>query len=139
MGKKEITQEDLMKAKEEVNKEQNNYRHEQTKVFQSSIIKITDKVDDFDDKLTKVENNILLNNERQENMQKDMIELKDLMKEWFKEIKVELKNGYTPISEHKHNEIRIEKIEKVMYWIAGILWTWILWALLTLIFKEWLK
>jgi hypothetical protein len=81
MGKKEITQEDLMKAKEEVNKEQNNYRHEQTKVFQSSIIKITDKVDDFDDKLTKVENNILLNNERQENMQKDMIELKDLMKE----------------------------------------------------------
>ena len=51
-----------------------------------------------------------------ENMQKIMYELKDLIKE----LKTELKNGYTPISEHKHNEKSIEKIEKVIYWIAGI-------------------
>lgn len=128
MWKGEITQEDLIRLDKKITDEQTQYRHE----LKNSIQKIHFKVDE-------IEKESIKSNIKIENMAKDISEIKATIKEWFEDIKQELKTGYTPISEHKHNSDRIWKIEKVMYWIAGILWTWILWALLTLIFKEWLK
>lgn len=124
MVKKEVTQEDLIRLDKKISDEQTQYRHD----MKNSIQKIHFKVDD-------IEKETIKSNIKIENMAKDISEIKATIKEWFEDIKQELKTGYTPISEHKHNSDRIGKIEKVMYWIAGIFWTWIIWAVLALILK----
>lgn len=131
--KEEITKSDLLEMENRINKEQQTARHSQANNIQKAMFMADE---------AKTENKLL--NKSIENMNDNIKKIEEKV-EWigekidelFDDFKQELKTSYTPLSEHKHNSERIGRIEKVMYWIAGIIWTGIVTALLSLILKQW--
>ena len=78
-------------------------------------------------------------------MEKQLSEIKVDMKEGFNDIKVmfrELPNSFATKEEHKVNAIEIQSMkekqartDKIFAFVAAAIWTWIIWAILTLILK----
>lgn len=124
-----ITKADLLETENRINREQTEARHSQNNLIQKALL-VWDEA--------KTENKIL--NKTIENMNNNFQKLdkkvewiSDKIDELFKDFKKELKENYTPISEHKHNSDRIWKIEKVIYWVAGVVWTCVITAILSLV------
>lgn len=78
------------------------------------------------------------------NMEKQLSEIKADMKEGFNDIKVmfkDLPNSFATKEEHKENALEIKymkekqaRTDKVFAFVASVIWTAIIWAILSLIF-----
>ena len=139
MVTKAITQSDLnaleKSIKLEINKEQTELRHEDRKKL-SDCIWVVDTLK-TDSALSKQSHITMVENQE---------ELKEMMKEWFKEIKEDFKSMYNIFvtkEEHKANKVEIESIKathwKIITWVVGTVWTIVI-AFFWLIIKTlWIK
>lgn len=133
MSKEGVTKSDLLEMENRINKEQTQARHQQNNSIQNALLKADEAINE-----NKLLNKTMENmNDKIRKIDEKVDWIWEMMREWFKDLKHELKTWYTPISEHKHNSDRIGRIEKVMYWIAWIIWTAIVTALLSLIITKW--
>lgn len=89
---------------------------------------------------TTIEYKFELMKQSHERMQLDLTELKTDVKEGFKQLwdKIEKQDERNDIKfatkdDHKRNSDRIDVIAKVLIWIAVLIWTAVLWAILKLV------
>lgn len=113
--------EELLKFKLEVQKEQKELRHEIRNEMQRTLSTL------------------------EINMEKQLSEIKADMKEGFNDIRVmfkELPSSFATKEEHKINALEIQtmkekqaRTDKIFAFISSIIWTAVIWAILTLIIK----
>lgn len=120
-----VTSEDLLKLEIKLTDEQRKAKHETNNAIQKYI-----------SSLDEYKTNQALLQQTQTSMKEDIKEIKSEIKEWFKEIKQAFENLPTHFAtkeEHKSNSTRIDKIEKWVWWLIGLIWAAIVWAILKLI------
>ena len=129
--KKEITEADLLKMKLEINDEQQKARHQQNNMIQNAL-NLADEV--------KTDTNLLT---QSFNIMKDDVkEIKQMLKDWFKEIR----ETFVTKDEHlaKINELKEENkltkeniwlVYKAFYWFIWLVFSALIWVLL---YKIWI-
>ena len=119
-AKKEITEADLLKMKLEINDEQQKARHQQNNIIQNAL-NLADEV--------KTDTNLLT---QSFNIMKDDVkEIKQMLKDWFKEIR----ETFVTKEEHKTVKEKLDLVYKAFYWFIWLVFSALLWVLL---YKMWI-
>ncbi len=118
--KEEITKADLLELENKINDKQQTARHWQNNLIQEAL-------NQSDEAL----NEITLLNQSFNIMKEDIKEIKDLVKEWFKEIK----DTFVTKEEHNNTKDRLDLVYKAFYWLIWVIFTILIWFIL---YKNWI-